>query len=125
MSGPGVKLTITFVIFPVAQPLNIFGPHDALITLLAGTDLQIDSPVSSGIAFVAETLSPIELVGIGTIHPQMTLEDAESEQWDASLVPGGPGARRWAQTNLSALEFIKTMEQNVKYVLLDERAYST
>jgi len=107
-----------FVLFQAYEPLDIFGPYEALFTLSRSHRIDI--------AWLAETLEPVttapQLAAMNKMNssafigvpPTHTFATAPSDI-EVLLVPGGAGARA---PNLNAtLEFIKETYPKLKYLI--------
>ena len=69
----------------------------------------------------AETMDPVPCSGGLNVVPDMTLDQAEGQKWDAILLPGGAGARPWLGENTSVQEFLKRKVPETEYVWTGER----
>jgi transcriptional regulator GlxA family with amidase domain len=107
-----------FVLFRAFEPLDIFGPYEALSTLAHNYHIDI--------SWLAETLEPVstspQLASMNkfnssafiSIPPTHTFATAPSDI-EVLLIPGGAGARA---PNLNAtLEYIETAFPKLKYLI--------
>ena len=118
-------LRLAVVLFPNAFPLDFVGPLDILGTLRPE---KHDPPLSCSITTIllSHSLDPLPTSAGWDIVPQMTYETALSEKekgkWDGVLVPGGQGARPWAEGNEAARGFLEAVVKDCKVVLTGECA---
>ena len=118
-------LRLAVVLFPNAFPLDFVGPLDILGTLRAE---KHDPPLSCSITttLLSHSLDALPTSAGWDIVPQMTYETALSEKekgkWDGVLVPGGQGARPWAEGNEAARGFLEAVVKDCKVVLTGECA---
>lgn len=114
-------LKIGIVLFPNAFPLDFIGPLDILNTLLPSKNTADPLGVSITPVLLSHSLDPLPTSGGWSIVPHMTFTQAiEGETrggWDGILVPGGQGARPWAEENIPAQEFIKAVVDQCKVVM--------
>lgn len=108
------------VLFPQNFPLDWVGPTDILNTLRPSRTALPDLDLSISLTLLAESLDPVQTSGGWSVVPQKTFDQAREEEWDGILVPGGSGARPWAEGNQAAQEFIKLIGPTCKVVLTGE-----
>ena len=62
-------------------------------------------------------MDPVPCSGGLKVLPDMTLDEAEEEQWDGILLPGGTGARPWEQSNASVKKFLERKVPQTQYIM--------
>ncbi len=125
MSNPPGHLHFAFILFPLAQPLDLLGPLDVLNSLKPGYHGKDPSPkITITSTIVASTLDAVNLNGGLKILPDMTFEEAQKRNWEGVMVPGGLGVRPRYETNVPAMEFLRVLVPKCTYVLTVSTLFS-
>ncbi|ORX41210.1 class I glutamine amidotransferase-like protein [Kockovaella imperatae] len=116
MSSQPRIIRVVLPLFPYSQPLDWCGPHAVFSSTDPSRPASRNLPFNMIVKIASETMDPVMNAGGLRVVPDMTLEEAESETWDAILLPGGGGARPWLKENDRVQEFLKNKVPEVEYV---------
>lgn len=109
-------LRIAFTIFPEAMSLDFIGPLDILSTLSRDDPSRPASIPHVECVLVADSLEAVRMSNGMDAVPQLTFDQAEKEEWDAVLVPGGVGARPWFESNRGCRGFLSAAVPKCRFV---------
>jgi cyclohexyl-isocyanide hydratase len=109
-------LRIAITIFPEAMALDWVGPLDILNTLSRDESSKPSTIPSVKLVIVGDSLAPIRQSNGMMVTPEITFEDAKTQEWDAVLIPGGQGARPWFESNKGCRDFLMEVVPKARFV---------
>lgn len=132
------KLSLAVCLFPLVTPSDYQGPIE-LLTFLSEWSIEnnlfpTELPVIIDVTYLAATMDPVKGASGPLILPTKTYADADGEQFDILLIPGGTSVRSRAVIlsddglglgpgtrpeiiSSTVLEFVKRQSTGAKYVL--------